>query len=417
MNGSVFHGFLWLKFVLLEEMNKNIIHTDVAIIGSGLAGLSAARQLSRNGDISVVLVAPPASTKNNPTRLTFKDTISRHNLEDAILNEYDAFHLITVNNYRSTHHFVGKPLLALDYLKACQIIRLEIYSKPNIKFISTKAIGLKYKADYLEILLQNSIILRAKLLIDASSKAHFTISQFENQLPSLYSHSYGLTFENSRDHPLNESFFMGASQKYGSGGGWFYPLNGSRASLGIAIVNHSPRFPGKELKENFQKLLEKFSPFSHFLREARAEKFEVGTIPIEHLSKIFYNRILIIGDAAGHATPWMCMGVEPALTDGMEVAGVARRAIDSDNYSRDILSQWQKIWEVKNNIAYEKMKQSEPKLWFVKDEVWDFIVQYDLNNLGPDEFLERMRYNAHLMSKFTSFQRWMRFKVKKSLRC
>jgi flavin-dependent dehydrogenase len=396
-------------------MMSKIIHTDVLIVGSGLAGLTAARHLSTHNGMSIVLLASSVSEKNNPTRLTFKDTIIEHNLQDAILNDFDTFHLITANNCSTTHHFSGKPLVALDYLKACRIIRFDILSKSDIEIFSNRAVDFNHKPDHLEIFLQDNTRILTKLMVDASGKAHFTLKKLKAQLPTLYSHSYGMTFENSLNHPLDTSFFLGASKEYGSGGGWFYPLSESKASLGIAIVNNSPQFPGKELKENFNKVLKKFYPFSHYLQVAKVIKYEVGTIPIEHVSKIYYDRILIIGDAAGHATPWMCMGVEPALNDGKEVAGITLHAIEANNYSEAFLSRWQKSWEAKNNSAYEEMRQLNPKLWFVEDEVWDFIVQYDLKRLRPQEFLERMRYNAHLMSKFTSIHRWIRFKVKKSI--
>jgi flavin-dependent dehydrogenase len=140
-----------------------------------------------------------------------------------------------------------------------------------------------------------------------------------------------LLSENVNNENENECRFIGASQKYSPGGGWFYPLGDGRAGKGMAVVNNYVRFPGRELKENFQKTVRELDPFSLYLKNARNIRFKTGIIPIGHIDKCTYNCTPVIGDATGNVTPWMCMGVELVLTDGAMAAEVVKNALDKND--------------------------------------------------------------------------------------
>ncbi|HID62481.1 MAG TPA: FAD-dependent oxidoreductase, partial [Anaerolineae bacterium] len=60
---------------------------DIAIIGGGLAGLSAAVAIGANSKARVVLIDKDIGG-NNPTPLTFSDVVQRFGLEDSVIKHY-----------------------------------------------------------------------------------------------------------------------------------------------------------------------------------------------------------------------------------------------------------------------------------------------------------------------------------------
>lgn len=388
---------------------------DVVILGGGLAGLCTAKTILKNTNISVLIIDNGYSSVNNPTRLTFKDTIEKFELTDSILTSYNNFLIRTVNGFESHHKFDSDILVALDYQRACNILKEKLYQFKSTKILKGKAQRFYYEDNYVKIETNNNLVFTASILIDATGKKHFVLSNLNKPKPSLYSHSFGMLYDNCVNLETNKCYFIAASKRYGSGGGWFYPISQKKASVGFAIVNQSERFPAKELKQNFRKAIKQFYPFSSFLKDANPLNFEIGTIPVENVDNFVYKQIVLIGDSVGHATPWMCMGVEPILISGELAGNVVRKAVEIKNFDEQFLSEYQKGWERLYKKPFGKFKNDSQKIWFLDDEVWDFLILYDVNKLSSDQMLVRMRGNGYLMSRKTALRRWFIFKLKKKL--
>ncbi len=87
-----------------------------------------------------------------------------------------------------------------------------------------------------------------------------------------------------------------------------------------------------------------------YLEEFFGEKFEKkygGMIPIGHVRKTYFPRVLLAGDAAGLTKPWSGGGV----IFGMESAKAAARTIDkafrSNDFSESMLSNYEVMWKEK----------------------------------------------------------------------
>lgn len=392
------------------------MHCDILIIGGGLAGLSAARQITRNNSVKVILMESGKSTKNNPTRLTFKDTIDKYELTEAILRTYRGFAIRTVNGYESLHEFDQDQLVALDYLKACNIYLNELASRNNFKLLKSRAEKFLMNGDdRIEVYTNDNKKIQCDLLIDASGKKHFSLSKLGLVKPQLYSHSYGYMFKNCDHSNVDLAYFIAASKAFGSGGGWYYPIDKDRASVGFAVVNSEVRFPSKQLQENFSKAIKNFKPFSEYLKNASPIRNESGTIPVEHMDKIVFDRIMIVGDAAGQATPWMCMGVEPVLISGEFAGKIAELSVEKQIFTEDFLFQYQTLWNNLFKKSYDAIKFQKEKIWFLPDEVWDFLIECDVSSLSSVEMLGRMKMNSHLIKKFSALSKWALFKIKNSI--
>ena len=59
------------------------------------------------------------------------------------------------------------------------------------------------------------------------------------------------------------------------------------------------------------------------------------------------------------------------------------------------------------------MDDFKVKMWFWGEDVWDFIIEKDLNNLTAQQFLNRIRYNEqHIKPKIITLFRWVIFRIK-----
>ena len=386
--------------------------TDVLIVGGGLAGLSTAKSILANSNYKVCLIEKKKNSDNNALRLTFTDVIKNYDLMDCIRAEYNSFGIMSCYGARSMHRFDDNRFVALDYKKSCDKFLNDLLSNSNFNCISDRATELDINEKYVRVSLKNNSPIDAKIFVDASGSGHFSLVQRDLGLPKLYSHSFGQSFEDCANGNVNEAWFFGASADYGSGGGWYYPLDEDKASVGFAVITQSSKFPSVRVREKYFKAIKEINPINQYLKSAKPVKLEAGTIPIDHISGFSGQRLLVTGDAAGQATPWMCMGIEPILYNSDMVADVAISALDANDFSASYLSKYDAEWNKKRLVQFNSVKNMNPQIWFAGDAVWDFIIEKDIALLTPQQFYERVRYNRHLMSGWTSFFRWSLFRLK-----
>jgi flavin-dependent dehydrogenase len=104
------------------------------------------------------------------------------------------------------------------------------------------------------------------------------------------------------------------------------------------------------------------------------------------------DSVLIVGDAAGQATPWYCEGIRPALEAGEICGKVISRAYGNGTWSRKILSSYQKEWNSRNRKLYSRNAKIGFRSWFRTQEQWDEAVRHAASHT-PEEMLRRVRYS------------------------
>ena len=72
---------------------------------------------------------------------------------------------------------------------------------------------------------------------------------------------------------------------------------------------------------------------------------------------------------------------------------------------------YQELWDTENKKTFDYIENQKIKLWYQGEEVWDFIIRKDLNNLSAQEFYDRIRYNKHLMSKMKGLFKWILYRL------
>ncbi len=251
----------------------------------------------------------------------------------------------------------------------------------------------RLQGDKVELVLQSGERLTSDLLIDASGRAHLAAKAIGLNASPYYSHCYGERFEN---HTTNTEMccFLGPSKRFGSGGGWYYSIGNDKASFGYAKVTRSPDYPKKELKDNYYRALKEFSPYSKILSDSTPVRAEMGSIPIVPIKNFAQHRVMIVGDAAGQATIWSCMGSETALVNGNLSGKIAIKAYKKQDFSKNVLQEYQREWNKINKKNYQKAAMIAGAMWFQDERVWDEQILI-MSKFSPQQMLERMRYNAH----------------------
>jgi flavin-dependent dehydrogenase len=374
--------------------NSHSLECDVAIIGGGLVGLSAALVISTQSDARLIMI-DEAIGSNRSLPLTFLDTVQQFGLEESVLKYYHGFAMRARTGNQALHTFDDTPLVALDYLVACRHLYARLQAYPSFTHLPTQAVGLNRNPVGWHVHLRDQSDVACYLLIDASGCAHFTARQLGLPAPPMYSHTYGRIFAGCRVPTGEESvaLFLAGNPRHGNGGGWFYPLAGQRASFGFARLTRSSQFPERECRQGFECALQEFPPYAEILQDAIPEDTHVGSIPIGPVKRLAYDGLMLVGDAAGHATPWACMGVEPALLNGQLCGQTAVSAFQVRDFSYSLLRDYEQTWKTRNGDAYRKAVMLADLEWQRGEAVWDHTIN-KLNRLSGPEMLDNLQHNS-----------------------
>lgn len=385
---------------------------DIAVIGGGLNGLSAAKAAMKAGAKSLVLIEGKNIGFNNPSPLTFCDLIDEFDLTDCIQQAYDCFFF---DNYKgsSIRYNFGRPTLALlKYKDACYKIFGQLSNfDTQFEFINQFVSEVEPGSDRVTLTLKDGTRLTARVLIDASGKAQITARALGvARETSYYSHVYGAYYTGVDGPPGDICGYMMPSQELASGGGWYYSVGANEASFGYALINQSPETDFKHLRGVFEQAQSTFEPYSGYLKPAKIEHIEKGVIPLSYVTQFVHNNIIMSGDAGGIATNWTCMGTEPALRYGDLAGQLAAEAIRENDMSR--LNQYQQSWEASNKAVYDLTMAHAHFFWDSDHYFWEWNIKNDLAFLTPEQVVDRLRANAHLNGKYRIFWRALKFKIK-----
>jgi len=372
---------------------EEIVHTDALIVGAGMAGLSAALTILNNSPASLLILEAHHVGSNNPTPLTFAETINEFGLEQHVKGAYQRFTMLSPTGSHSTHDFERDALGALDYSGACNTLLSRCREAGDVTLEIDRAKGLDRQMDgtWVVTTLRGTRIY-TPLLLDASGRGLFSTNALNLARPKLFSHSLGAVLSEVEAPDPKGAYYLIPTRDFGSGGGWFYPLEGGKASVGIAFLSPDARFPGREAKPLLAKALEGFPGVREWLRNASKREIEVGSIPIFPPKRFVFHGLMRIGDAAGQATIWDCMGSEMALVGGAMAGKAASQAIRRQDYSLGTLSHFQNEWDREYRGIYRQAELTAPLVWRCSNEDWERNL-HGLQQLTPEQMLARLRLN------------------------
>jgi len=356
-------------------MNSN--KWDIVIVGGGLAGTSAALTVCNNSDLSIILIEKDKIGANKVTPAVYRETVKEFGLEECILQEYRGFvhHGPLTSAAKFTY---DDPIYAaIDYEKACRTLIDQI--KPGrLTVVKTEVISSQSVRDNgqpLLITLKDGTVLETKLLIDASGFSQWAAHQLNIPRSNLFSQCYGELLTDCINEDSSSFRFLGPKQAFGNGGGWYYPIGKYSASMGFSVVIPEYKIVNKRLIDGYFSAKKLFKPYSDWVSDSHNKRVESGIIPISRIGRFTDNRVLIVGDAAGQAHPWVAEGCRPALFNGRLCGKTALEAFDKGRFDRPFLNAYEKSWNKINKERFWRAASVAEITWNLSDQMWDEYIK------------------------------------------
>ena len=325
---------------------------DIVVVGAGPAGSSAAQAAAQRG--AKVLLIDRRQRIGIPVQCAefVPQSISRHaSFSSAcVVQRVEAMvsHLPDGTSYemKSPGYLLDRSLFDKELVASAGLAGAKIS-------IETKAVSLSADGLAVERGSKKEMI-RSKVFIGADG-VHSAMARFVGQ-PSLKT-TVALQYEVVMPQPQNhvDVYFH---RDYEGGYAWFFP-KGRTANVGVGLV------PSKTAQ-----LPTLLGDFLNFLKKSkkwvRAEIVSKtgGSIPCESYRKTFFDNILLLGDAAGHAHPITGAGIFSAVVGG-EIAGrIAAEAVVRGNlqYLENYEIEWQEAFG--KSLSYGRLKrESLEKNW------------------------------------------------------
>jgi flavin-dependent dehydrogenase len=369
---------------------------DVVIVGGGVAGLAAAHALCLHSDLDVLLIEERRIGSNMTTPVVFPEALVEVGIEDSIRQYYTSFSFYSPIGARATFDYQGSVFASVDYENACA----GLYSRAvGGGLMQRKAKALCWSPEIpdadrpLIVHMDNGDAIRTEILIDASGRAQWAARKLGIRLSPYYSICYG-EFMTGCSFGENSTFcFLAPSRRYGSGGGWFYPIGQDAASMGYAVLADGPYQKEKTVKDGYSLAKREFEPFARWVRNGVVERAEGGSIPVGVIGRFVDNRILIVGDAAGQATPWCMMGFNTGIANGRLCARTVLNAFEKRRFDRSTLSHYERHWTRANREPFWRALSLIEPCWINRSDLgWDRVIE-SCKRVSPERHLQYMRFN------------------------
>jgi digeranylgeranylglycerophospholipid reductase len=365
----------------------------ILIIGAGLAGVSAAAEIAAHTQAPVTIIERLRVGSNHTTPMTFAEVPPEFGLEGCVIGRYQCFTFHSPLGGHSSHFFSDAPLVALDYARAAQTLLQRAQKQGNIQVVKGTASKLQRDGGgQWQLTLANGETLTGSLIIDASGRGLFSHKALGVPHPKEFSHCYGAVLSGAQVPDPSEAFFLAPFCEYGDGGGWLYPLDDGRVSVGYATLGTSAVLPSSIVMRRFKRMLAHFLPYAEWLEEAQWERPEVGSIPIYPLKRLVYDGLMLVGDAAGQATIWSCMGSAAALEAGQLAGKAAVAAIRKNDFSARTLRAYQRTWDRRHRRIYRNNAILGPVVWNMSAAEWNRQIPR-VQTLTSAQMVERLRTN------------------------
>lgn len=157
---------------------------------------------------------------------------------------------------------------------------------------------------------------------------------------------------------LDEEFIYTYFKSY-MGYGWIFPLGNKRFNIGITT------FYEDNLKFNLNELYNQFLRNPNIKNYVPSSDYKIiwsGSFPypgVGVLEKSLYSdNLMLIGDAGGFVAPISGEGIHASIISGQASAEIAIKALQEEDYSKNILKKYKSHPDIKKLIRNFKLRRS-----------------------------------------------------------
>jgi digeranylgeranylglycerophospholipid reductase len=371
-------------------MEENEEKFDIAVVGGGPAGLSAAYSAAKGG-AKVILFEKEESIAHSirTSGVTWISEMERIGIPSKFYNPIRNYRfvspsndvLITGNDSRSCVLDIRGTYQHLAFLAAKQGVQLMV--KSNVIDVikdGHRVAGVKASTP------KGRLIVRSTLVIDASGFST-SVGRKAGVAGQWKRYGVGAEYECYCDDIDSTTWVLMVGQKYSDAGyAWVFPLSANRVRIGVGVGR--PESNAEPL-EKLHKIIEKRLKPLDALREGKIQPLELhyGFIPNEGMrSTSIADGLIMVGDSAGQSNPLVLEGIRYAIEFGRLAGKVGADSL-SLNSNRESLLEYERSWKAKAESKIRSALKVQMRWVGLTDEEWDKEIEI-LRDMTVQEFLD-----------------------------
>jgi digeranylgeranylglycerophospholipid reductase len=363
---------------------------DIAIVGGGPAGLSAAFAAARLGSKVILLEKEKGIGQFVRTSgVSWINEMKKLKIPESLYNPIKNFRFISPNNDITIKGDVHSSCV-LDVRSLYQHLSLlaakegaEIWINSNVSNVlhtstNKKISGLVVNTN------KEQVIINSKLVIDATGFNSF-IGRKMGYIRKWERYGVGAEYECYCEHSDCETWTLMVGNQYSPAGyAWIFPLARNRVRIGVGIGRPESNIDPDILLNKIVK--NKLKPIEELGRIQPIE-YHFGYIPNQgsRESSVFEGLILV-GDSAGQSNPLVLEGIRHAIEFGRMAGHVGAESL-SFGCSKESLMKYENEWKKRLNSKIESALKVQSRWIGLSDEEWDNEIAI-LNHMSIDEFLD-----------------------------
>ncbi len=362
---------------------------DIAIVGGGPAGLSAAWAAARKGAKVILFEKDEAIAHSVRTSgVSWIAEMEKLGITSEFYNPVSNYQFISPAN---------EVLISGDTPRSCVLDVRKTYQ--HLAFLAAEAgAALKVKSNVINVVKDDAgrvtgvkastpagdLTVNCALVVDSSGFST-TVGRKAGLANEWRRYGVGAEYECYCDNADSDTWTLMVGQQYSEAGyAWVFPLSHNRVRIGVGIGR--PESQADPL-EKLQLVMEnRLRPLDR-LGKVQPVELHYGFIPNEGVRQATVSDgLIMVGDSAGQANPVVLEGIRYAIEFGRLAGEVGANSIAA-GASRESLMEYEKVWKSKIASKISSALKVQSRWIGLSDEEWDKEIEI-LRDMTVDEFLD-----------------------------
>jgi digeranylgeranylglycerophospholipid reductase len=364
---------------------------DIAIVGGGPAGLSAAYSAAKNGASVVVLERDDGIGHNVRTSgVSWIEEMRRSGITEEHYNPIRNYTFFSpsnevkilgdkpkccVLNVRSTYQYLAFQAASVG---------ASIMVKANVTNVLTsngKVSGVKLNTSKGEASIDSDLVIDASGFNTSIGRRMGFVSEWKR-------YGVGAEYECFVEDIDSETWSLMVGSMYSPAGyAWVFPLGKNRVRIGVGVGRPESNAEPLELLNS---LLEGRAKPLGSMGKIQPVELHYGFIPNEGIRKATVaDGFMLVGDSAGQANPLVLEGIRYAIEFGRLAGEIGSKAIQY-GATKESLQEYDETWRSKVQNKINNALKVQARWLNLTDEEWDKEIEI-IRDMDTDEFIDFIR--------------------------